>query len=146
MRWAWNVARMGEINAYNILVGRPEGKRPLGRPSRRWEHNSTTDLMEIGWEGVDWIHVAQDRDQWRAVVNTVINLPFPYKASKEGLCSLELVKNIILFLCFQWIWNSTHSLTSTLGMVGNYEVVSVKNKHAVSYFRFRIFLNKLVKI
>jgi hypothetical protein len=57
--------------------GKPEGKRPLGRPRRRWEDNITMDLREIGWGGMDWIHVAQDTDQWRALVNTVINLRIP---------------------------------------------------------------------
>jgi hypothetical protein len=60
-------------NVYNILVGKPEGKRPLGRLRRRWEDNNRMDLREIGWEGVDWMHLAHDRDQWRAVVNTVMN-------------------------------------------------------------------------
>jgi hypothetical protein len=68
------VARMGEMrNAYNILVGKPEGVRPLGRPRHRWEVNIRMDLGEIVWEGVDWIHLAQDRDQLRALVNMVIN-------------------------------------------------------------------------
>jgi hypothetical protein len=63
MRWAGHVARMGEVRgAYNILVGRPEGKRPLGRPRRRWEDNIKVDLREIGFGDVDWIHWAQDRD------------------------------------------------------------------------------------
>jgi len=61
-------------NAYNILVGRPERKRLLGRPRHRWEDNMGMDLKEIGWEGVDWIHLAQDRDQWRADVNMVMCL------------------------------------------------------------------------
>jgi hypothetical protein len=64
-------------NSYKIIVGNPEGKRPLGRLWRRWEENIEMDLREIGWEGVDWIHLAQDRDQWRAVVNTVMNLRVP---------------------------------------------------------------------
>jgi hypothetical protein len=53
-------------------VGKPEGKRPLGRPRRRWVDNIRMDLREIGWDGMDWIELAQDRDQWRALVNTVI--------------------------------------------------------------------------
>jgi hypothetical protein len=57
-----------------ILVGEPEGKRPLGRPRRRWEDNIRMDLREIGWGGMDWIDLTQDRDQWRAFVNTVMNL------------------------------------------------------------------------
>jgi hypothetical protein len=78
MRWAWHVARMGEKRkAYRILVGKPEGKRPLGRPRRRWVDNNKMDLREIGWDGVDWIDMAQDRDQWRALVNTVLNLRAP---------------------------------------------------------------------
>jgi hypothetical protein len=78
MRWAGHVARMGEKrNAYKILVGKPEGKRPLGRPRRRWVDNIKIDLREIGCEGMDWIEVAQDRDQWRALVNTVMNLEVP---------------------------------------------------------------------
>jgi hypothetical protein len=63
--------------AYNILVGRPEGRRPLGRPRRRWEGNIKMNLSEIGFEDVDWIHLAQDRDRWRALVNTVMNLRVP---------------------------------------------------------------------
>jgi hypothetical protein len=75
MRRAGHVARMGENrNAYKILVGKPEGKRPLGRPRRRWVDNIKIDLREIGW---DWIDLAQDREQWRALVNTVMNLQAP---------------------------------------------------------------------
>jgi hypothetical protein len=78
MRWARHVARMGEKgSAYRILVGKPEGKRPLGRLTRRWEDNIKMDLREIGWGGIDWIDLAQDRDHWRVLVNTVINLPVP---------------------------------------------------------------------
>jgi hypothetical protein len=66
---------MGEgRNVYKVLVGKPEGKRPLGRPRRRWEDGIKMDLVEIGWWGVEWIHLAQDRDRWRAVVNAVMNL------------------------------------------------------------------------
>jgi hypothetical protein len=75
MRWVWHVARMGEVRgAYNILVGRPEGRRPLGRPRHRWEDNIEMDLREIGFGDVDWIHWAQDRYRWRALLNTVMNL------------------------------------------------------------------------
>jgi hypothetical protein len=66
---------MEETNAYRILVGKPE--IPLGRPRRRWVDNIRMDLREIGWDGRDWIELAQDRDQWRSVVNTVMNLRVP---------------------------------------------------------------------
>jgi hypothetical protein len=75
MRWAGHVAGMGETrNAYRILVGKPEEKRPLGRPKRRWVDNIKMDVSEIGWDGMDWIELAQDRNQWRVLVNTVMNL------------------------------------------------------------------------
>jgi hypothetical protein len=78
MRWAGHVARMGDKrNAYRILVGQPEGKRPLGRPRHKWVDNIKIDLGEIGWDDVDWIDRAQDRDQWRALVNTALNLRVP---------------------------------------------------------------------
>jgi hypothetical protein len=64
-------------NAYRLLVGKPEGKRPLGRPRHRWVDNIKMDLLEIGWSGVDWIGLAQDRDKWRALVNVVMNLRVP---------------------------------------------------------------------
>jgi hypothetical protein len=66
---------MGEKrNACRLLVGKPEGKRPLGRPRRRWVENIKIGLLEIGWGGVDWIDLAQDRDKWRVLVNVVMNL------------------------------------------------------------------------
>jgi hypothetical protein len=77
MRWVGHVARMGTTgNAYRIFVGKPERKRPLGRPRRMWEDNKMV-LREIELGGMDWIDLAQDRDQWRAVVNTVMNLRDP---------------------------------------------------------------------
>jgi hypothetical protein len=63
--------------AYRILVGRTERRRPFGRPRRRWEDNIKMDLQEVGWGGVDWIDMAQDRDRWRAVVSAVMNLRVP---------------------------------------------------------------------
>jgi hypothetical protein len=78
MRWAGHVARKGaKRNAYRLLVGNPEGKRPLERPRRRWVDNIKIDLREIGWDGGDWIGLAQDRDQWRALVKAVMNLRVP---------------------------------------------------------------------
>jgi hypothetical protein len=78
MRWAGDVARKGEKrNAYRILVGKPEGKRPLVRPRCRRVDNIKMGLGEIGWDGVDWIDLAQDRDEWCDLANTVMNLQVP---------------------------------------------------------------------
>jgi hypothetical protein len=72
-----DVARMGEKGyAYRILVGKPERKRPLGRPRCKWVDNIKIDLKDIEWDGMDWIDLAEDRDQWRALVNTVMSLRF----------------------------------------------------------------------
>jgi hypothetical protein len=78
MRWEGHVTRIGEKrNAYGLLVGKPEGKRPLGRPRRRWVDNIRMDLGEVGWGDVDWIGLAKDRKRWRAFVNSVLNLRVP---------------------------------------------------------------------
>ena len=78
MRWAGHVARMGEERGvYRFLVGKPEGKRPLGRPRRRWVDNITMDLQEVGCGYVDWIGLAQDRDRWRTLVSAVMKLRVP---------------------------------------------------------------------
>jgi hypothetical protein len=77
MRWAGHVARMGEVRAAYILVGKPEGRRPLGRPRRRCEDNIKMDLGEIGFGDVDRFHLTQDRDRWRALVNTVMSRRVP---------------------------------------------------------------------
>jgi hypothetical protein len=78
MSWAGHVARMGEKrNAYRTLVGMPEGKRPLVRPRRRWVDNIKMDLREIEWDSMDWTDLVQNRNQWRALVNTVMNLRVP---------------------------------------------------------------------
>jgi len=87
MRWAGHVARMGEgRGVHRVLVGKPEGKRPLGRPRRRWEDNINMDLQEVvggcgDWmelaQDRDWMELAQDRDMWRALVSTVMNLQVP---------------------------------------------------------------------
>ena len=78
MRWAGHVARMvEERGVYRVLVGKPEGRKPLGRPRRRWGYNIRMDLQEVGCEYMDWIGLAQDRDMWRTLVSAVMNLRVP---------------------------------------------------------------------
>jgi hypothetical protein len=96
-----HVARIGEERGvYRVLVGKPERKRPLGRPRRRWEDNIKMDLQEVECVGMDWIEMAQDRGRWPALVNAVRNFRVPQMrgisrlaanrlASQEGLCSME---------------------------------------------------------
>jgi len=75
MRWVGHVARIGDgRGVYRVLMGKPGGKRPMGRPVYRWEDNIQMDLQEVGCGGRDWIELAQDRDRWRAIVNAVMNL------------------------------------------------------------------------
>jgi hypothetical protein len=74
LRWAGRVARRGEKRKAYTLVGKPEGKRPLGRPRHMWVGNVKMELGEVGWGGMDWIGLAQDRNRWRALVNSVLNL------------------------------------------------------------------------
>ena len=77
MRWAGHVARMGEERGvHRVLVGKPKGKRPLGRPRRTWEDNIKMDLQEVGG-GADWMELVENSDRWRALVNTVMNCPVP---------------------------------------------------------------------
>jgi hypothetical protein len=88
---------MGEKrNVCRLLVGKPEEKRPLGRPRRRWVDNIRMDLGEVGWGDVDWIGLAQDKNRWRAVVNSVLNLRVPRNAGKisNGLTSSGLSSSV----------------------------------------------------
>jgi len=78
MRWAGHVARMGEgRGVYRVLVGIPEGKRPLGKPTRRWVDNIRMDLQDVGGGYMDWIGLAQDRDRWRTLVSAAMKLRVP---------------------------------------------------------------------
>jgi hypothetical protein len=93
MGWAGYVAPMGEKrNAYRLLVGKPEGRRPLGRPGRRWVDNIRMDLGEMGWGDVDWIGLAQDRDRWRALVNSALNRRVTRNAGK--LSSVQTTRDL----------------------------------------------------
>jgi hypothetical protein len=78
MRWAGHVANLGEgRDEYGVLVGKPEGKRPMGRPRRRWENNTKMDVQGVRCGGMDWIELAQHRERWLALVNAVMNLRVP---------------------------------------------------------------------
>jgi len=78
MRWTEHVARVGESRTlYRVMLGKPDGKRPLGRPRHRWEGNIKMGIQEVRCEGMDWIDVAQERKRWRALVNAVMNLQVP---------------------------------------------------------------------
>ena len=78
MRWAGHVAHMGyRRGTYRVLVGKPDGKKPLGRPRCRWDDNIKMDLQEVGCGGMDWIKVAQDRDRWQELVNAAMDLQVP---------------------------------------------------------------------
>jgi hypothetical protein len=116
MRWAGHVARMGEERKlYKVLVGKPEGKRPLGRPKLRWEDGIKMDHREISWRGVDWIRLTQDRDQWRAVVNAVMNLrvltPRSYYTRMDSTMfyndSCEKIS--VLEIYWWYIWRYTYN-------------------------------------
>jgi hypothetical protein len=91
MTWVGHMARMGKRRGvYRVLVGKPEGKRPLGRPRNKWEDNIKMDLQEVGSGGRDWIKLAQNREGWQALVNVVMNLQIPYNVG-NFLTSLEPV-------------------------------------------------------
>jgi hypothetical protein len=112
MRWAGHVARMGEKrNAYRLLVGKQEGKRPLGRPRRRWVDNIRMDLGVVGWGDVDWIGLAHDRSRRRALVNSVLNLRVPWNARKlsSGLTSSDLLS----------VFSSIELVTKSIKVPGN---------------------------
>ena len=124
MRWAGHVARMGEGRGlHRVMVGKPEGKRPLGRPRLRWEDNIKMDLQEVGGSCGDWMELAQDRDRWRALMSTVRNLRVPkmrgicwlaaepVSFSRRTLCSK---KNCLFLLLFLLRTSSSVSAT-TLG-------------------------------
>jgi hypothetical protein len=97
MRWAGHVAQMGEkSNVYWILVGKPEGKRPLERPRRRWIDNIKMDLSEVGLNVVDWIGLAQDRYGWRALVNAVMNLLVPSNAGNYRVATQIVASGVVL--------------------------------------------------
>jgi hypothetical protein len=102
IRWAGHVARVGEdSNVHRVLMGKPEGKRPLERPRHRWEDGIRMDLKEIGLGSVDWIKLAQDRDRWQALVNTVMNfrvlVPWSSLISRQTL-SKYICQHFSLFV------------------------------------------------
>jgi hypothetical protein len=97
MRCAGHAARIEEkMNAYGLLVGEPEGKRPLGRPRQRWVDNIRMDLGEIGWGDVDWIGLSQDTYKWRALVNSVMNFAFHKMLRNYQVASQLLVSRVVL--------------------------------------------------
>jgi hypothetical protein len=96
MRWAGHVARRGERRGVNrVLVGKPEGKRPLGRPGHVCVDNIKVDLLEVGCGEMDWIDLAQERERWRALVNAVMNIRVPYNAG-NFLTSCEQLRTLLL--------------------------------------------------
>jgi hypothetical protein len=108
---AGHVARMGEKrNVYRLLVRKLEGRRPLGRPRRRWLDNIRMDLVEVGWGDVDWICLAQDRDRWRALVNSVLNFRVQYIAGKLSSVqrTMDLSSSAQLY-GVSYVFRSSHS-------------------------------------
>jgi hypothetical protein len=107
MRWAGHVERMGEERkVYKVLMGKPEGKRPLGRPRCKWEYRIRMDLREIVLGDVDWIRLAQDRNRWRAVVSTVMNLRILAPRSYKRIERANVLHNFnLVLLCTKVSFN-----------------------------------------
>jgi hypothetical protein len=116
MRWAVHVARMWQTrNVYRLLVGKPEGKGPLGRPRRRWIDNIMINLLEIGLGVVDWIGLAQDRYSWRALVNSVMNLGF-HKMLGNYRMAAQLVASRVVLSSTESIYLGRNTCVSFLSL------------------------------
>ena len=115
MRWAGHVVCMGEERGvYRVLVGKPEGRRPLGRPRHRWVDNIRTDLQEVGCGYIDWIGLAQDRDRWQTLVSAVMNLRVPWNAGnfwtscKPVSFSRTTLHHGVSIYCYHTLYLCTH--------------------------------------
>jgi hypothetical protein len=130
----WLCSTNGEKrNAYRLLVGKPEGKRPLGRPRCRWVDNIRLDLGKVGWGDVDWIGLAQDRNRWRALVNSVFNLRVPWNAGKlsSGLVSSGPSSSVQLLF---WSWSCSCSWSSNCKRFIMRKVHKINMKMTLSFF------------
>jgi hypothetical protein len=124
MRLVGHLARMGEKrNVYRLLVRKPEGSRPLGRPRRRWLYNIRMDLGEVGWGDVDWIALALDRDRWRALLSSVLNLRAPQNAGK--LSSVQTSRDLS---------SSAHLHSVSYEVV--WSIMSFKTRRFLTFCRF----------
>jgi hypothetical protein len=140
MRWVGHVARMGEERkVYKVLVGKSEGRRPLGRPRRRWEDGVRTHLTETGLGGVDWIRLSQDRDRWRAVVSAVMNLrvPVPRSYLIDDLCQHVMISTEYNYHTLK-VFLSSRALIRFIGLMSQVRSYARSNFSIADIFRQQV--------